>query len=493
MLEHHPSCHRRTPCESDKPNSPEYTTDVPQLPRRSLRGNSSLRTVTTLLLLVMFGHGASLATQAHSRERTRKSDPPLSTSIPDIPQEPFDYTVFLPFVQGNQLSDRTIAPLVWDSRLTERGAYLVPAQVVVGQGYWRLVEARWFNAQESEGRHHILIDVQDRDGQRLTAIPIDVRWRDGNAIVTTEEKTGEPFAANYAMYALAPAYSAQPADGAPADRVEGMGLGELAEPYLAHHTSYGLIWRWTIAGTSNSTTITPTPAIEATPPLTATPVLTTIPIISATPVATITPSPTVTNTLTSTPEPSNTLTPTGTVEPTASIEPTPTPPVTPTPTSTPTPTVTPTVMPTVTPTEAIHPYPFTALVGRCLPYTYGSRFSGTVSIDGAPVNGYRITFSYEPDGPHVPQQPAYSGSNGEAGAYSHILGVAVRRVGEWYAWMVDSDGRRISTIGAFHTDGDADQCNDATVDFYQPCSVPRSSKQDATGKGRTSATKVSSV
>ena len=302
MLEHHPSCHRRTPCESDKPNSPEYTPDVPPLPCKERRGNSSLRTVTTLLLLVIIGHGASLATQAHSRERTRKSDPPLNTSIPDIPQEPFDYTVFLPFVQGNQLSDRTIAPLVWDSRLTERGAYLVPAQVVVGQGYWRLVEARWFNAQESEGRHHIFMDTLDSNEQRQSAVPIEIRWRDGNSVVVTEEKRGEPFAANFAMYALAPAYSARPAADAPADSVEGMGLGEIAEPHLAYHTSYGLIWRWTIAGSEDDEIATVTPPAESTPVGAGTPTITATVAITATPPLTVTsvatPTPTATATAT---------------------------------------------------------------------------------------------------------------------------------------------------------------------------------------------------
>ena len=95
----------------------------------------------------------------------------------------------------------------------------------------------------------------------------------------------------------------------------------------------------------------------------------------------------------------------------------------------------------------------------------GSRFAGVVSVAGAPADGYRVTFSYEPDGPLVPQQPALSGSDGKPGAYSHILSVAVRRVGDWYAWLIDGDGQRISTIAAFHTDGNSNQCNDAQIDF----------------------------
>lgn len=123
-----------------------------------------------------------------------------------------------------------------------------------GEGYWRLVKAQWFDRNESQGQHHILVNTLGQDGGRTADAPIQISWRDGYAIIRTEFRLVEDFAANYAMYALAPAYSAQPID-APADRVENMGLGEIDEPQLAHHTSYGLTWRWTIAGTI----ITPIP------------------------------------------------------------------------------------------------------------------------------------------------------------------------------------------------------------------------------------------
>ena len=105
---------------------------------------------------------------------------------------------------------------------------------------------------------------------------------------------------------------------------------------------------------------------------------------------------------------------------------------------------------------------------NCQPYQNGSRFEGHVMIGGEPASGYRITFSYEPDGPKVPQHPAVSGSDGAPGHYAHILGAGVSRVGDWFTWMVDSSGQRISTIAAFHTDGAANRCNNATVDFTKP-------------------------
>lgn len=389
---------------------------------------------------------------------------------PDGSNEPPAYQFYLPLIQGRQVEEMPISTIKWDSRLTERGAFLEPAVVVAGEGYWRLVEARWFDHNESEGRHHILIDSLDANGQRQSGVPIEIRWRDGSATVESEEKVGEPFAANYAMYALAPAYSAQPVDDAPADRVEGMGLGEIKEPHLAFHTSYGLTWRWTIAGEALVPTVTPSVTVTVTPSVTVTPPLTTTEEVTDTPPITVTPTVTATPTLLPTPTVTPTLTFTETA--TATSQPTPTPPQRPVPSATATApataTATSTSRPTSTPTSVAAPLRFTATLVNCEPYQNGSRFEGHVTIGEKPANGYNITFSYEPDGPKVPQQPAVSGSDGEPGHYAHILGAGVARMGDWFAWMVDSSGQRISTIATFHTDGAANRCNNATVNFSQP-------------------------
>lgn len=300
--------------------------------------------------------------------------------------------------------------LDWDARLDQRGAVLVRATVAPGQGYWRLVKAVWYNHVESQGRHHIFIDTLDEQNSRQSGVTVQIAWPGGSAQVQTEAKPGEPFAANYPMYSLAPAYGAFPANGAPADRVEGLGLGEINEPYLAHHTSYGLTWRWSVAA---APTATPTPAL--------------------TPAATVPPTATPTPTLSTTPMV--------------------------TPTSTPTPTATPT--PTPTPTGAA--VPFVAEIANCTPDDRGSRFEGQVYQQGQLVDGKRIVFSYEADGPWV-TQPAESG-RGAPGFYAHIIGAGVARVGDWFAWMVDSSGRRLSTLAAFHTDGPGGRCNVFTINF----------------------------
>lgn len=125
----------------------------------------------------------------------------------------------------------------WDPRLDRRGAYLIPAD----QAAWRLIRAQWLDEQQSAGRHHIYIDTLDADGKRVTGVQVRILWAGGEATVVTEAKPNEPYAANFAMYAVAPAYSAQPFDG---DLVGGMGLGSIEQPAYKIHTSYELIWQW---------------------------------------------------------------------------------------------------------------------------------------------------------------------------------------------------------------------------------------------------------
>ena len=193
----------------------------------------------------------------------------------------------------------------WDPRLDQRGTILIPAQVQPGQGYWRLVHGVWYAENEPpfEGQHHILVDAVNPFGQRQIGVPILITSLDNSQIfatLSTELKPGELYAANFPMYAIAPAYRAVPADGNPADAVSGMGMGSIEQPRYAIHTSYGLQWQWTIAAGATPTP-TPTATEEGTPTTTPTPggatptdTATVTPSItpSATPTASTTPTPT---------------------------------------------------------------------------------------------------------------------------------------------------------------------------------------------------------
>lgn len=143
--------------------------------------------------------------------------------------------------------------IVWDARLTQRGVTVILAEVQPGQGYWRLVQAQWFDVNDPPfvGQHNIFVDTLDATGKRQVGVPIRLAAPDVRDIfgyIGTEEKNGESYAANFPMYKIAPAYRVEPADGAPADAVVGMGLGNIEHPDLAMLTSYGFTWQWSLGG-----------------------------------------------------------------------------------------------------------------------------------------------------------------------------------------------------------------------------------------------------
>jgi hypothetical protein len=305
--------------------------------------------------------------------------------------------------------------LLWDPRLDARGAWLVKAVVTPGAGYWRLVEARWFNRNESGGQHHILIDIHDAQGDRLADMPVRVTWPDDATRLKTEAKPGEAYAAAFAMYSIAPAYAARPDDGAPADTVHGMGMGEIDDPYHAHHTSYGLIWRWSVAASA-------TPSDSPTP----------------TPSATESPQPT------TSPDPSTTPSPS------------------PVSTATPTVMLTPTAIPTVTPTATATTNLLfdRAEYAGCTADTNATRIVGVVYRSRQPADGYRVVFSWQPDG--TPATPPSITGPSPPGAYTHIVN---GREGDWWVWIVDAQGERISPMAFYRS---ADGCNIGEVNFYGP-------------------------
>ncbi len=307
----------------------------------------------------------------------------------------------------------TPAP-TWDARLTQRGAVLVPAQPTPGEGYWRLVSGVWYDV--GEGPNTIMgliyVDALDAAGMRQTDVFIRIRNLAGVTLqdLRTEAKPGELYAANFPMGLTAPAYSAQPLN-APADAVYYMGLGSLDGSNRTAPTGYGLVWQWTIAGGASATP-TPTPTLTPTP------------------------------------------------SPTGSPPPSPTASSTPSPTPSPTPTAT---------------YLFSSFsVPECRPQAGGTWFSGVLTLQGQPANGYRVVYSSAPDGAPI-TDPVISGPHEgypgwNPGYYSHIISVSQAIVGDWYVWITDANGARISVIAHWHSSGPGwNQCSDATVNFDGWC------------------------
>ena len=110
-----------------------------------------------------------------------------------------------------------------------------------------------------------------------------------------------------------------------------------------------------------------------------------------------------------------------------------------------------------------------AVVGKCAPQEAGTWFEGKVYKNGQPANGFKVVFSYAPDaapstnpmisGPH-------EGYNGwSTGYYSHIISANKPVSGNWYVWIVNDAGQRISEVANFQSKGPGGDCNQAVVDF----------------------------
>lgn len=137
-----------------------------------------------------------------------------------------------------------LPPRQWDGRLDLLGVRVEPAAVAPGQPYWRLVEARWANEQESQGKHHIYVNVLDENGQRIIGQPVVVRWHDGQVVIKTEDKPEPEFSCNFQMYTVLGAYDLY-VDGLPSEKVLGMGLGTPELPNWTIHTSFYLVFQRT--------------------------------------------------------------------------------------------------------------------------------------------------------------------------------------------------------------------------------------------------------
>jgi len=150
---------------------------------------------------------------------------------------------FLP--QINNAGQDQPSPISWDPRLNARGTVLTEYQPRPGTTWYKLVHAEWRDVEQSRGLHHILVDVLDEWGVRLTGVP--VRFVNGGEFIAfTEPKPGEEAAVSFGMFAVGCAYSVEVAYAS--DRVGCLGLGTIDDPDHALHTSYYFVFQRTTQG-----------------------------------------------------------------------------------------------------------------------------------------------------------------------------------------------------------------------------------------------------
>jgi hypothetical protein len=133
----------------------------------------------------------------------------------------------------------TLPPRSLDPRLVSLGVRIEPAFVAPGQVYWRLIEAQWANEREAGGKHSIFIEVSEVHGNRAVGQSVIVQWADGSIVLPVEDPPPPDWPVDFPMYSTLGSYAVS-LEGAPSDRIVGLGLGTAEDPHMKVHTSFYL-------------------------------------------------------------------------------------------------------------------------------------------------------------------------------------------------------------------------------------------------------------
>jgi LysM repeat protein len=128
--------------------------------------------------------------------------------------------------------------LDWDPRLDAVNVRVEEAKVPPGQMYWRLIRAGYESPEESSGKHQIGYTVLDENGAPCENQRVWQGWPEDKTDAATDAR-GEatiPIWASYSPEEESGPYAAW-VDGAPCDRVVGMGLP------LKRHVNFLLTWK----------------------------------------------------------------------------------------------------------------------------------------------------------------------------------------------------------------------------------------------------------
>ncbi len=116
-------------------------------------------------------------------------------------------------------------PLDWDSRLDGLGVWVNRGQPASSQPIFRLIRIEYEDEVQSNGLHHIYVEVLDENGQRILGQPVIQAWNTGQAVGHTENKPWPEYALNFPMYgAQGPDNYTIYVTGARSDVVNGLGL-----------------------------------------------------------------------------------------------------------------------------------------------------------------------------------------------------------------------------------------------------------------------------
>jgi hypothetical protein len=114
---------------------------------------------------------------------------------------------------------------------------LKEAQVAQGGQYWRIVDVKWQDEQQSGGQHHIFVDMMDEQGNRLVGSKARVSFGGNNVEVLVEDKPAPEFGGNFAMFNAGCTHSLE-GIGLPSDRLDCLGLGSIEQRNFTIHVNY---------------------------------------------------------------------------------------------------------------------------------------------------------------------------------------------------------------------------------------------------------------
>jgi hypothetical protein len=114
---------------------------------------------------------------------------------------------------------------------------LKEAQVAEGGQYWRIVDVKWQDEQQSGGEHHIFVDMMDEQGKRLVGSKARVNFGGNSVEVLIEDKPAPEFGGNFAMFNAGCSHFLE-GIGLPSDRLDCLGLGSIEQRNFTIHVNY---------------------------------------------------------------------------------------------------------------------------------------------------------------------------------------------------------------------------------------------------------------
>ena len=126
------------------------------------------------------------------------------------------------------------------------GVSIEPADVGLGETYWRVVRVHHLTPEENVGNSHICMDLIGEYGEPIIGASVRVTWEGGQEDMITEERGPEEPCASFAMW-KGQICGAQVVD-LPSDRVLNLHTEhpDEAEGNTLYHHSFHIVWQRTI-------------------------------------------------------------------------------------------------------------------------------------------------------------------------------------------------------------------------------------------------------